>query len=263
MKSPVITLLTDFGTSCHYAGAMKGVMLGICPGAQLVDISHEIRPYAIPEAAFTLAQAWECFPAGTVHLIVVDPGVGSERRPILLEAGGHRFVAPDNGVLTMLFEAAPRPRVREITASRYFRKPVSQTFHGRDIFAPGAAHLAKGLSPARFGKPIKDYQRLSFSKPVSTAPDRWSGFVLAVDRFGNVITNFDAESWPRLATGKFEMKVGKKIVSRLSSSYADVELGNLFIIAGSGGFLEISLNQGNAADALGIQPGGFVELRLW
>src|SRR5271155_4547567 len=123
MKRPVITLLTDFGTRDHYAGAMKGVILGICPNAQLVDISHEITPYAITEAAFTLAQAWRCFPKGTVHLIVVDPGVGSARRPILAEAAGHRFVAPDNGVLTMLFDMEAAHKVRGITASRFFREP--------------------------------------------------------------------------------------------------------------------------------------------
>ena len=148
MKPTVITLLTDFGSADHYAGAMKGVLLGICPDAQLVDISHEITPYAIAEAAFSLAQAWTCFPEGTVHLIVVDPGVGSSRRPILAEAAGHCFVAPDNGVLTMLYDAAPAHAVREITASRYFRQPVSRTFHGRDIFAPVAAPLANGLAAA-------------------------------------------------------------------------------------------------------------------
>src|SRR5580698_5609718 len=142
MKRPVITLLTDFGSADHYVGAMKGILLSICPDAQLVDISHEITPYAIAEAAFTLAQAWTCFPEGTVHLIVVDPGVGSARRPILAEAGGHYFVAPDNGVLTMLFASTAKHNAREITTARYFRKPVSQTFHGRDIFAPVAARLA-------------------------------------------------------------------------------------------------------------------------
>src|SRR5580698_3490438 len=123
MKRPIITLLTDFGTVDHYAGAMKGIILGICPQAHVVDISHEVTPYAIPEAAFTLAQAWPCFPVGTVHVVVVDPGVGSSRRPIVAEAGGHYFVAPDNGVLAMVLESDPRHRVREITAERWFRKP--------------------------------------------------------------------------------------------------------------------------------------------
>src|SRR5579863_1874272 len=165
MKRPVITLLTDFGSADHYAGAMKGVMLGICPDAQLVDISHEIAPYAITEAALTLSLAWTCFPEGTVHLVVVDPGVGSARRPIAVAAAGHYFVAPDNGVLTILYDAVGVREVREITASRYFRRPVSRTFHGRDIFAPVAAHLANGLAPAEFGDAIEDYVQLGFAKP--------------------------------------------------------------------------------------------------
>jgi S-adenosyl-L-methionine hydrolase (adenosine-forming) len=138
MPRPIITLLTDFGTADHYAAAMKGVMMCICPDAHLLDISHLVTPFAIPEAAYTLAQSWRLFPKGTIHVVVVDPGVGSARRPILAEAGGHLFVAPDNGVLSMVLGAVPEYTVREITASEYFRQPVSQTFHGRDIFAPVA-----------------------------------------------------------------------------------------------------------------------------
>ncbi len=259
---PIVTLLTDFGVSGYFAGAMKGVILGICPEARPIDISHEIRPYAITEAAFTLAQAWQCFPSGTVHLVVVDPGVGSARRPILVEAAGHYFVAPDNGVLTMLFDSEPIHQVREITATNYFRQPVSQTFHGRDIFAPVAAHLANGAQPAELGEQIRDYVRLSFAKPIRSAPDKWTGCVLAVDRFGNVITNFDAGTWRRLAAEKFEMKLGTQSVSRLASSYAEADAGELFVIAGSAGFLEVSLNQASAAAVIGIEAGGAVELRL-
>src|SRR5579872_6278353 len=135
MNRPIITLLTDFGTSDHYVAAMKGVMLTICPDARLMDITHEVQPYAIGDAAFTLSQAWPYFPKGSVHLIVVDPGVGSARRPIVAEAGGHLFVAPDNGVLTMVAASAGSGfRAREITAGEFFRQPVSRTFHGRDIF---------------------------------------------------------------------------------------------------------------------------------
>src|SRR5580698_10812564 len=138
MKRPLITLLSDFGVADHYVASMKGVILSICPNANLIDITHEVTPFAIPEAAYTLAQAWQCFPKGTIHLAVVDPGVGSTRRPIVAEVAGHRFVAPDNGLLSMVLLARPRPRVREITAARYFRQPISNTFHGRDIFAPAA-----------------------------------------------------------------------------------------------------------------------------
>jgi len=262
MKRPVITLLTDFGSLDHYVAAMKGVMLGICPGAHLVDISHEIAPYAIAEAAYTLAQAWQCFPKGTVHLVVIDPGVGSARRPILVEAAGHRFVAPDNGVLTMLFDSAANHKVREITDSRYFRKPVSHTFHGRDIFAPVAAHLAGGLVPGRFGKRIEDYVRLDFSRPVSKGPKKWTGTILKIDRFGNVITNFESTAWQRLARQPFELRIGARCVSRMASTYAEMDAGELFVIAGSAGFLEISMNQGSARAILEIQPGQAVELAL-
>lgn len=262
MKRPVITLLTDFGSVDHYAGAMKGVMLGICPYAQLVDISHEITPFAITEAAFTLAQAWRCFPKGTVHLVVVDPGVGSARRPILAEAAGHRFVAPDNGVLTMLFDAEINHKVRDIAASRYFRQPVSRTFHGRDVFAPVAAHLATGVAAARFGKRIDDYARLTFARPVRTTPKRWSGVVLKIDRFGNLVTNFDSEAWKRLARQPFEMKIGKHRTCTLASNYAEAGAGELFAIVGSAGFLEVSLNQASAAVATGVRPGEPVDLRL-
>jgi S-adenosylmethionine hydrolase len=267
MKRPVITLLTDFGSVDHYAGAMKGVMLSICPDAQLVDISHEIRPYAITEASFTLAQSWRCFPKGTVHLVVVDPGVGSARRPILAEAGGHRFVAPDNGVLTMLFDSEIDHKVREIAAARYFRQPVSRTFHGRDVFAPVAAHLATGVAATRFGKRIDDYVRLSFARPVRIAPKRGSGvvlkgMVLKIDRFGNLITNFDSETGKQLARQPFEMRIRKHRTSTLASNYAAKAAGELFVIAGSAGFLEVSLNQASAAAVTGAQPGEPVDLRL-
>ncbi|HTA52640.1 MAG TPA: SAM-dependent chlorinase/fluorinase [Candidatus Acidoferrum sp.] len=262
MKPPVITLLTDFGTADQYAGAMKGILLGICPDAQLVDISHEITPYAIAEAAFTLAQAWTCFPEGTVHLIVVDPGVGSARRPILAEAGGHYFVAPDNGVLTMLYDAVPAHQVREITASRYFRQPVSRTFHGRDIFAPVAAHLANGMGAAEFGDPIVNYLRLGFAGPARTGEKTWTGTILKADRFGNLITNFDSKTWDRLAVEAFEMRFGGRVVSRMASNYAEMKAEELFIIAGSAGYLEISMNRGNAGGTAQARSGDMLELRL-
>jgi hypothetical protein len=254
-------LLTDFGLKDHYAAAMKGVMLGICAGARLVDISHEITPYAIPEAAYTLEQAWRCFPKGTVHLVVVDPGVGSARRPILVEAGGHRFVTPDNGVLTMLFESTPKHQVREITASRYFREPVSQTFHGRDVFAPAAAHLADGLQPSRLGRRINDYVRLDFAKPVRRGPKRWTGAILKIDRFGNLITNFESAAW-KLAGQRFEIKIGTRSITKLARHYSEMAAGEMFAIAGSAGYLEISMDQKSAAAAVDARSGSVVELRL-
>jgi hypothetical protein len=257
---PVITLLTDFGLSDHYVAAMKGVMLGICPGAQMVDISHGVAPYAITEAAYTLAQAWQCFPLGTVHLVVVDPGVGSARRPILAEAAGHYFVAPDNGVLSILYAAEPARAVRHIVASRYFRNPVSHTFHGRDIFAPVAAYLAHGVQSAEFGEIIGDYQRLAFAHPVSTGPHSWTGTVLKIDRFGNLVTNFASAAFERIVNESFEITVGNHHVSRLAASYAEMEPGCLFAIPGSAGYLEISCNQESAARVLRCVAGGVLSL---
>jgi S-adenosylmethionine hydrolase len=257
-----ITLLTDFGTADHYVGAMKGVMLGICPDAQLVDICHEIAPYAIAEAAFTLSQAWACFPKGTVHLAVVDPGVGTSRRPLLVEAAGHYFVMPDNGVVTMVCDAIPVHQVREITASGYFLHPVSRTFHGRDIFAPVAAHLANGTAPCEFGSLIEDYLRLDFSMPVLIGEKTWAGTILKVDRFGNLITNFDSETWRRLGTEMFQMGIGGQSVSQMASNYAEMPEGELFVIEGSAGFLEVSMNRGSAAKRFGARSGDPVELRL-
>jgi S-adenosylmethionine hydrolase len=233
LSPPVITLLTDFGLSDHYAAAMKGVILGICLEARLVDISHEVTPYAITEAAYTLAQAWRCFPPGTIHLIVVDPGVGSPRRPIVVEAAGHYFVAPDNGVLSMLYDTVPVHSVREITASGFFCQPVSRTFHGRDIFAPTAAHLATGVDPAEFGQIIEDYQYSDFARPVADGPDMWTGTILKVDRFGNLITNFESSDWERLAGERFEIRVGSRSVMRMAGIYAAMEGDELFLIAGS------------------------------
>jgi hypothetical protein len=262
LHPPVITLLTDFGLSDHYVAAMKGVILGICPHAQLVDISHEVTPYAITEAAYTLGQAWPCFPPGTIHLIVVDPGVGSARRPIVAEAAGHYFVTPDNGVLSMLYAAVPAHTVREITAAGFFRKPVSRTFHGRDIFAPVAAHLANGAEAAEFGEIIGEYQYLDFARPVSTGPHSWTGTVLKIDRFGNLISNFASADFGRLANEPFEMRVGNRRVSRLAASYAEMEPGCLFAIAGSAGYLEISCNQESAARTAGAVAGGSMNLMI-
>ena len=260
MKTPLITLLTDFGLKDHYVGAMKGVMLGICPDAQLVDISHEVAAYSITEGAYTLAQAWRCFPEGTVHLVVVDPGVGSARRPIIAEAAGYWFVAPDNGVLTMVYDAVPEHEVREITASRFFRHPVSQTFHGRDIFSPVAAYLARGVGTADFGPVLQDYRRLGFSKPVQIGPKSWRGRVLKVDWFGNVITNFESEEWRRLGSEAFVLRLGETCVSRVAVNYAGKEAGRLYVIAGSSGYLEISRSQGSAAETVGVKAGDAVEL---
>jgi S-adenosylmethionine hydrolase len=261
MRPPIVTLTTDFGLADHFVGAMKGVILSIEPRTRIVDISHEIAPYSIPEAAFVLAQAYPCFPPGTVHVAVVDPGVGTSRRPILVEAAGQFFVAPDNGVLAMLY-AREKHKVRAVTREEYFRRPVSRTFHGRDVFAPVAAHLARGVPAARFGRLVTDYVRGDFAEPVPTGELRWTGRVLKVDRFGNLITNFSAAEFAGLETRAFEMRAGARRITPFLRSYAQGKPRRLFAIAGSSGLLEISSNQASAARLTGCAAGAEVKLIL-
>ena len=262
MTAPLITLTTDFGLSDYYVGAMKGVMLSICPRARIVDISHGVTAYEIAEAAFLLAQSYRCFPSGTVHLVVVDPGVGTSRRPILAQAAGQSFIAPDNGVLSMIY-AREKHKVRVISEPRYFLQPVSNTFHGRDIFAPAAAHLAAGVAPARFGKLIVDYLRMDFDKPVRTAKRAWTGAILKVDRFGNMVTNFSVTDFPDLARRSFEMAVGTRRIRVLARHYEECGPGEPFLIVGSAGYYEISVGQNSAAELLGCAAGSPLELTLF
>lgn len=258
----MITLTTDFGTADHFAGTMKGVILSIAPRVRIVDITHEIAPYEIGEASFVLAQAWRYFPKGTIHVVVVDPGVGGARRPILAAAGGHYFIAPDNGVLTMIYDAAPA-KVRVISNAKLMSKQVSRTFHGRDVFAPAAAHLARGVPPARFGKLIEDYTRWSLVKPVRLSRNIWTGSILKVDRFGNLITNLHIDEFPDVKTRPFELRVGLERVRRLALTYAETEIGEVFVIIGSFGYLEVAANQDSAAKTLGSDAGAPVELEIF
>jgi S-adenosyl-L-methionine hydrolase (adenosine-forming) len=256
MRQPIITLTTDFGLAGHFAAAMKGVILRIAPRARIVDISHEVASYAIAEAGFAVAQVYRYFPKGTIHVAVVDPGVGTSRSPLLVEAAGQLFVAPDNGLLSMIY-AREKHKVRAVTASKFFLKPVSGTFHGRDVFAPVAAHLARGVAPAQFGKPISDYVRSGFGEPIQTGDGTWRGAVLAVDRFGNLITNFPVAQFPELT-----MKVGKCRVTRRVDAYAEGAPGGLFLIAGSSGTYEIACNQASAAQRTGCAAGAEVRVTV-
>jgi S-adenosyl-L-methionine hydrolase (adenosine-forming) len=265
MRHPVISLTTDFGTADHYVGVMKAVILGIAPGARIVDISHEVPPFEIADGAYVIAQAARCFPPGSIHVVVVDPGVGSARRPILAEAAGQLFVAPDNGVLSMIFEALPPStgKVRHITADRYFLRPLSQTFHGRDIFAPVAAHLAAGVPPSRFGKRIRDHLRLDFFRPRRTGKRVWTGLVLHIDRFGNLVTSFRADEFPDVSAREFELNVGLEKLGKLARNFAAAQPGELVVIVGSSGYLEVVCNQASAARRLGCATGSPVELILY
>jgi S-adenosylmethionine hydrolase len=261
MPSPILTLTTDFGLTDHYVGAMKGVILGICPGARIVDITHLVSPYEITEGAYLISQAWRTFPKKTVHLVVVDPGVGTARRPILMEAGGQYFIAPDNGVLSMIYLREPA-KVRLISNEKYFRHPVSRTFHGRDIFAPVAAHLAAGIPAARFGKRIEDYLRPVFQKPQRAGKRTWVGQILKIDHFGNLITNFHAEDFPNLDAQNVTFSVGPQEVTVIARNYAETGPGELFAIVGSSGYYEISISQASAAKRIGCVAGGPVELLI-
>jgi S-adenosylmethionine hydrolase len=262
MPRAILTLTTDFGAQDHFTGVMKGVILSINPAATVVDISHEVRPYEIPEGAFVLSQAWRYFPKKSIHVAVVDPGVGSTRRPVLVEAGGHYFVGPDNGIFSLIY-GEEKHKVRVLTSERYFRQPVSRTFHGRDIFAPAAAHVSLGVKPAAFGKLIKDYLRASFEKPVRTGKRVWTGAILKVDHFGNLITNFHVREFPDLAERAFEFSVGLVRIHRLALNYAESEAGELAVIVGSSGYFEVAASQASAARKLGCGSGAPVELTLY
>ena len=259
MARPVIALLTDFGTRDHYAGTMKGVALGICPDATFVDISHDVAAHDVLGGALELAAAYRYFPAGTIFLIVVDPGVGSTRRGIAAEAGDYTFVAPDNGVLTAALDEHPPERVVELTERKYARPTVSRTFEGRDRFAPAAAWLAKGVDLGALGRSAGAIQRLDIPRPV-LAGDRIDGMVLRVDRFGNLITNIDRKTFETLASGPVDMCIGPHQVSRVVSTYADAAPGEICALFGSTDHLEVAVNGANAADALDLRRGASVHV---
>jgi S-adenosylmethionine hydrolase len=262
MLHPLITLTTDFGGCDHFVGTMKGVIAGIARQAQVVDITHEVNAFEVSDGAFTIAQAYRYFPKKTIHVVVVDPGVGSSRRPILAEMGGQYFIAPDNGVLSMIY-SREQPKVRHITADRYFLKPLSRTFHGRDIFAPVAAHLAAGVLPAKFGRRIEDFLKLTLDQPSRTGKRAWTGTVLKVDHFGNLITNLHIDEFLDVRTRPFELNIGLEQLTRLALTFSEGSQGELFVIAGSSGFIEVAANQASAAKRLGCGVGSPVELTIF
>ena len=260
MSNPVITLTTDYGTNDHLVGVLKGVILRIAPHATIVDINHHVVPFDVLDGALTIAAAYRYFPARTVHVVVVDPGVGTARRPILVTADPFYFVAPDNGVLSLIYERQSAVSVRHITAQHYFLNPVSNTFHGRDIFAPVAAWLAKTYQSEAMGEEISDHVRFALPRPKATGSGK-KGLVLRVDAFGNLLTNFSAEDLPPGASdGKINLHVGGKRVEKLAQTFAQGAAGEPIAILGSSGFVEIAVNQGHAARALGVNRGAEVML---
>ena len=260
---PIITLTTDFGTNDHFVGALKGVIVDIVPNAQIVDITHAVQAYDVLDGALAIAQTYSYFPSGTVHMVVVDPGVGTTRRPIIASSDGYHFVAPDNGVLSMVYAKEERIRVRHITSDHYFRQPVSSTFHGRDVFAPVAAYLAKQVDSHKFGDEIEDYVKFAAPRPKPAGENRIRGVVLKVDRFGNLITNVTPDDAPAVfAGGAFKIVVGSKEITDLRTAYAEGAPGEVFGVLGSMGYLEIVANRAPAAQLTGVGKGAEVSIFL-
>jgi S-adenosylmethionine hydrolase len=257
---PVIALLTDFGLRDHYVGTMKGVMLGLCPEATFVDISHDVPPHDVLAGALDLAASYRYFPAGTVFLAVVDPGVGSPRRALAAESGDYRFVAPDNGLLTMVLDQGAPGRVVELSERQYARPAVSRTFEGRDRFAPAAAWLATGLELAALGIPAGPVLRLEIPRP-SVTGQAIDGEVLRVDRFGNLITNIDRKTFDMLSgDGPVSVGIASHAIARIVSTYAEVAPGELCALFGSSDHLEIAARGTSAAVRLGTGRGAAVHV---
>jgi S-adenosylmethionine hydrolase len=263
LARPIITLTTDFGTNDHLVGVMKGVILSINPEVNIVDITHSVLPHDLLDGALSIGQAYKYFPPKTVHLVVVDPGVGTERRPILVAGDTHYFVAPDNGVLSSVYDQSEALYVWNIISEHYFRQPVSKTFHGRDIFAPVAAWLTKSWQSSAFGEPITDFARFAMPKP-KTAGNTIKGVVLRVDQFGNLITNLRAEDVPAFAVadGKFTIRAGNATVTKLAQTFANGASGETIGLIGSSGFLEISVNRANASRTLALGRGAEVTVEV-
>jgi hypothetical protein len=255
----IVTLTTDFGLSDPYVAAMKGVMLSLAPGLCIVDVSHEVPPQDIDRAAWVLGSAYALFPEGTVHVAVVDPGVGGARRVIAVQAGPHRFLAPDNGVLKRVFDAHPDAQVYAVTRSEYFRDAVSRTFHGRDVFAPVAARLAQGLPPARLGDRFDGYERGRVASP-RREKGRITGEIAAFDRFGNAVSNIPG-AWFGEGS-RVRVLVRGREIGPLSMIYRDVPPGEALALVGSADTLELSVNRGSAREALGLALGDEVLVLL-
>jgi S-adenosylmethionine hydrolase len=256
---PVIALLSDFGTRDHYAGTMKGVMIGICPDVTFVDITHDITPHDVMEGALQLAASCRYFPAGTIFLSVVDPGVGSSRRGIAVEAGDYRFVAPDNGVLTAALRDVPPKRIVELTERRYARPTVSRTFEGRDRFAPAAAWMAKGIQLSALGRAVTSYHQIEIPQP--QVGDQLVGVVLLIDRFGNLVTNIDRRTFESFTRAQpVALKANDHAIARVVATYSDIRAGEVCALFGSTEHLEFAVNGGSAADSLGITKGAKVEI---
>lgn len=254
----IVTFTTDFGLQDPFVGIMHGVVLSIHPETRMVDICHAVPSFNVLDGAWTIAQSYRFFPPRSVHVVIVDPGVGSQRRPILVETDDYIFVAPDNGVLSLVEQRESSFRVRHITADRYFLQPVSQTFHGRDIFSPVAGWLSKGIAPEEFGPEITDHVRLPLRSVKQDEHDHLCASVLKVDKFGNLITNLTEVDVPALFSGAepgARLLIAGRVVSRVRCSYAEGGDEEFFAIVGSSGYVEIAARQASAAEKLCVGVG--------
>lgn len=263
MVMPIITLLSDFGLRDPYVAEMKAVVFSICPEASVVDISHEIEKFNIRTGAFVLASAAPYFPQGTIHVAVVDPGVGTKRRPLVVETSRCFYVGPDNGLLMLSAQRGRILHVYNISNPRYMLTRVSRTFHGRDIFAPAAAHLAKGSPPSEFGPEDHDYVVPKFAKP-RLRGDKLLGEVLHIDDFGNIISNISMKDLEKIGIGEgsflhVQLK-GKILTLKLCSAYGEVTAKTPLAIIGSTDFLEVSINQRNASEVFKSKIGDLIHI---
>ena len=265
MANHIVTLTTDFGASDHYVGAIKGVILKLNPEATIIDISNSVNSYDILDGALTIAQTYSYYPSDTIHMVIVDPGVGTNRRPLLVTTEKHHFIAPDNGVLSLVYEREERLNVRHITAEHYFLQPISNTFHGRDIFAPCAGWLSKGVEAHKFGDEITDFARFGAPKPKPSTPQILKGVILKADKFGNLITNITAKDLPKMfeATAPtFKLVCGQKEVTTRRDAYAQGMHQEVFAIIGSMGYLELASNRGSARTLCAADRGSEVGIMV-
>jgi S-adenosyl-L-methionine hydrolase (adenosine-forming) len=261
LPNAIITLTTDYGTSDHLVGTLKGVILKINPDATIVDITHNVAPYDLLDGALAIGSAYSYFPPRTIHVVVVDPGVGTERRPLLVSGENQYFIAPDNGVLSLVYEREENIIVRHANVEHYYLQPLSKTFHGRDIFAPVAGWLSKGAQIASMGEEISDYKRFAMPRP-KTVDGVNKGVVLRVDTFGNLITNFRGEDLPATAlkNGAVNFQIGTTAVTRLVDTFAQGNEGEPVAYIGSSGYIEIAVNKANASRTLALGRGAAVVL---
>jgi len=256
----IIALLTDFGYKDNFVGVMKGVILSINPQVNLVDISHGIKPQSILEAYFLLKNSYKFFPKGTVFVAVVDPGVGSKRKPVLIQTNDYFFVGPNNGIFSFL-ESHDIKRIIHLTNDKYFLKPVSSTFHGRDIFAPVAGFISKGVSPEEFGTPIKGMKHIEVPKPI-LEKDKLLGEIIYIDGFGNLISNISRNIFDKFTRGsEFEITIGKARMSKISSSYAEAKVESPIALFDSFQNLEISIKAASCSEKLGLKEGEKITIK--